>query len=190
VPLASSVGYCYWSPLIVDYNSKSFSPYNPAGLSYSTSIGLSGQAPTVHCWDSQWQQSINALATYLGVLQSQPVEVIVLDPDLYRRAEDSLINAQRFVITSSSEMRSLGFKSTEWNGKELAYEFGVPVGWGFALQTSKMKLRVVHKQLIEKTEDTDIITAENLHRLHCLSQLQMDSPAYFGALVAGTTAGT
>jgi hypothetical protein len=66
----------------------------------------------------------------------------------------------------------------------------VPVGWGFALQTSKMKLRVVHKQLIEKTEDTDIITAENLHRLHCLSQLQMDSPAYFGALVAGTTAGT
>jgi hypothetical protein len=189
VPLAASVGYCYWSPLIVDYCSKAFQPYNPAGLTYNSGAA-STLYPNIHGWDSQWQQAINACSTYLGVLQSQPVDVVVLDPDLYRRAEDSNINAQRFQVTSSSEMRSLGFKSIEWNGKELMYEFGVPVGWGFLLNFSKMKLRVVHKQLIEKTEDTDIVTAENLHRLHCLSQLQMDSPAFFGALVAGTSAGT
>jgi hypothetical protein len=182
-----SPGYNFYSPLMVDYNSHQFNP-NPAMLGTGSSFVSGGVG--IHSWDTQWQQSFNALTTYMNILQSTPVDLVVLDPDLYRRAEDSMIAQQRFVVVESSQTRSLGFKSVEYNGTELMSEFGVPAGMGFALNFSKLHYYALQGDLMEKEEDEDIVTSESLKKISSYGQLWADSPAYFGALVPGVAAGT
>ena len=172
-----SPGYNFFSPLYIDYNSKKFVPNSQIS---STRNG----------WDTQWQQAINALGTYQGILQNQPIDCIVLDPNLMRQAQDSTIAQQRFVVSDSSEMRSLGFKTLEYNGVELLTEFGVPAGMGFSLQFDKLNYYCMQSQLIERTEDTDVVTSEDLIKFDNYGQLWAESPAYFGALVPASTAGT
>jgi hypothetical protein len=167
-----ATGYHFWSPLLVDYNSALFTP-------------TSG---STHNWDTQWQQALNALTTYSGILQKNPLDVIVLDPDLLRRAKDSTIGNQRFVVTDGTEVRSLGFKSLEWEGVELMEEYGVPAGRGYGLRFDKLNLWSMQGQLIERTEDTSIVTSEDLYKLDSYLQLWTESPAYHGALVPGVTA--
>jgi len=174
-----SPGYNFNTPLMIDYNSKAFTP-NPQLL----------VTTPVHSWESQWQQACNALQTYLGVLQKEPVDLIVLHPDLMRRAKDSQISQQRFQVTDSSEMRSLGFKSLEYNGAEFIDEYGVPSGCGFALNFDRMTYHCMQGQLIERTEDTDIVTSEDLFKFDNYGQLQMEAGGYFGALVPATAQGT
>ena len=166
-----SEGYHYFSPLMVDYNNTLF-------------------GGTAANWDYQWQQACNALMTYMQVIQTTPVDLIVWDPDLERRAKDSLRDQQQFVVTESSPTRALGFKSLEYNGAEFLREYGVPAGMGFALRFNKMTLHNWQSQLIATDEDEDIVTSESLKKLDCYTQLQCDSPAFFGALVPASTAGT
>ena len=158
-----SPGLNFFTPLYIDYNSRAFTP-NPA---FNTGI---------HCWDQQWQQAFNALTTYMGTLQKEQPNVVVLDPDLYMRAENSTIGQQRFVVTDSSETRVLGFKSVEYNGQELLYEYGVPSGMAFALNIDKLNYYCMQGQLIERTEDEDIVTSEDLVKFDNYGQLWAESP--------------
>ena len=169
-----SEAYSYASPLMVDYNSSQFTP--TSGSPYS--------------WDFCWQQAFNALTTWMGALHDMPVDLVVWHADLERRAADSLIGSSRFIVSDSSETRSLGFKSLEYNGTETMSEWGCPANMGFALNFSKMSLKNWQKQLIMKEEDHDIQTSDDLYKLDCFSQMQFDSPAFFGALVPASTAGT
>ena len=175
-----SPGYNFFTPLMVDYNSKFFTPNSQISMS----------ATPTHNWDSQWQQALNYITEYHGILQKDSPDVIVLDPDLYVRASNSMIPQQRFVVADSSELRSLGFKAVEYQGQELASEFGVPSGMAFLLNWDKLEYDCMQGQLIERTEDEDIATSEDLVKLDNYGQLWAESPAYFGALVPATTAGT
>jgi hypothetical protein len=170
-----SEGYNYNSPLMVDYNATQFTP----------SDGTANRS-----WSTQWQGAFNALVTYMGLLHDMPVELVVWHGDLERQAKDSLVGNQRFIVSDSSPTRALGFKSLEYNGVETMSEWGVPNGMGFALNFEKMSLKNWQSQLIEKEDDHDIVTSDDLHKLDNYSQLICDSAGFFGALVPGIAEGT
>jgi hypothetical protein len=172
-----SPSFNFWSPLMVDYNNVGFDP-DPA------------VSTTAHVWKSQWQEAFNAMTSYLGILQKQPVDMVVLNTELLRKAKDSLIGTQRIVVTDTSEARSLGFKSLEYNGCEMIDEYGVPVGMGVGMTWDKLEWHSLQGQLIERTEDTDIVTSENLYLLDSYGQLKCESPANFGFLLPITPQGS
>jgi len=177
-----STGYNFNSPLYIDYNSPKFSP-NPQ-------LYVDGVTTPVHCWESQWQQSCGRLQTWMGTLHNRPIDAIILDPDLFSRAQDSMISGQRFNVVESSEMRAVGIKDFEFNGTSFAYEYGVPSGMGFAIPFDQLEYRCMQGQLVERAEDQDIVTSENLYRYDTYGQLICKAAGFFGALVPATTQGT
>jgi hypothetical protein len=168
-------GYMFWTELIGNYNSTYFTP--------------TGSSST-HSWDTQWQQAFNAIDTYQTKLMKEPVDTWILDADLMMRAKNSLIDNQRFVVSDSSEMRSLGFKDLEYNGWSLLTGYGVPDGMAQGFTWSKMELRLLQSQLVERTEDHDIRTSDDLFLLDSYHQMLFRSPRYFPCLVPATAAGT
>lgn len=177
-----SSGYNFNSPLYIDYNNKEMTP-NPQ-------LYVDGATTPVHCWESQWQQSCSRLAHWLGVLQSRTVDMVVLDPDLFMRAQDSMISGQRFAVNGSSEARAVGINDFEFQGMSFAYEYGVPSGMGFAIPWDMLEYRCMQGQLVERAEDNDIVTSENLYKYDTYGQLVCKAAGYFGALVPATAAGT
>ncbi len=170
-----SEAYHFWSYIMCDYNSRYFTPTNSS---------------STHSWATQWQQSFNAVETYQSKLARVPVDMWILDADLLRQAKDSLIDNSRFIVTDSSEARSLGFKSLEYNGWEMLPGYGVPDGMGIGFTWDKMEYRMLQNQLVERTEDSDIATSDDLFLLDNYGALLFKSPKYFPALVPASTAGT
>ena len=176
-----STGYNFNSPMMIDYNSKKFSP-NPQ-------LYVDGSTP-YHAWRSQWQDAVNYLMVHLSNLQQRSVDAIILPANMMAEAQGSMISQQRFNVVESSEMRSLGFKSLEYNGAEFVTEYGVPNGCGFAIPFDQLEYRCMGGQLVERTEDTDITTSEELYKLDTYGQLIMKAAGFFGALVPATATGT
>lgn len=164
--------HAYWSPLVVDYNSSLFNG-------------------TAHNWTYQWQQAMNALTTYLGRNQSQKVQAIVMDHDLLRKAKDSTINNQRFVVSDSLTGRKFGIPTLEWEGTEIIEDFYCPAGKAYAIGSwDKINLWSMQKDLIAREEDDDIVTSETLLKFDSYLQMWVESPAFFGALAPVSAAGT
>jgi hypothetical protein len=176
-------GYNYYTPLIVDYNSKAFTPDNPSGASLSTS-GVQ------HSWPYQFNQACNRLLRYLEILQGEKPDVILCDPELLAQAADSTLNKQRFVVEEGALSKDTGIEVISYNGAKFASEYGVPAGFAAAIPFARLNFYGLHKQLIGRMEDTDIVTAEDLYRLSSYNQMWAESPAYFGGLVPATAAGT
>ena len=174
-----SYGYNYYTPTIIDYNSKVFSPDNPTGLSTPT-----------HSWQTQFSQAANRMMATLKTLQGVSVDAIICDPELLAQAKDSTLNKQRFVVEDTPLTRDTGLEILSYNGAKFASEYGGPPGGAFAITVDKLNLYSLHKQLIGMMEDDDIVTAENLHRLSAYTQMWAESPAFFGALVPATAAGS
>ncbi len=164
--------YHWWSPMIVDYQNG----------------GFSGSSNT---WKLQWQEALNYLCTYLGVLQKKDVDLILLHPELKRLAQDSLIDLHTFEVTQNSPLTKLGHKTLQYNGIEIASEYGVPnSGWGYALNFEHMELRSLQNGLLGTMNDKDISIASDLKALDFYGQFLMWAPSFFGKLVPITALGT
>lgn len=174
-PDACDYEYHYWSPLIVNYN-------DPALVVDSTTESMG--------WDDCWVYACRYLTTYLGVLQSETPDVIILDPDLLRRAKNSLKKDQQFQLDSSAKDLDPGIEVLKWEGITFATEWGVPPGVGYAVNFRHLELMVMGDDFIKTNQDTDIHTNDKLYRLSWHGQLWVDSPAYFGFLKAVTSIGT
>lgn len=168
-----STGYHYWHPIVGDYNSSYFTP----------------TTGSTHSWNTQWQQSLNAVTTYHSKLHKVPIDMFIIDADLMVRAENSLLDKQRFTVSDSSEMRSLGFKTLEYNGLEMLPGYGVPDGMVCGFTFSKMEMLLLQNQLVEKEDDHDIYTSADLYKLSSGHQMKFASPAYFPALVPASAEG-
>ncbi len=166
--------YWAWSPLIVDYHSRQF---NKDGTS-------------VYNFANKWQQAINFGKTYLKVVQDTTPDICILEPELQRAAEDSLEGIQTFEVTQTSDLVKLGFKTLQYNGLELATEFGVPASVGYILSMKKLALRCALPQLIGAEEDHDIRTSEDLRAISFWGNVMCDSPAFHAKLVAISASGT
>ena len=173
-----SPGYNFFSPMIWDYNSSSFTPNSQV----STTL--------THDWNSQWQQVVNDAFTYLTLLQRDKPDMLVLDANLLSRAQNSTIAQQRFIVSSASESKSLGFDTLEYNGYEFATEYGVPPGCGVILTFDKMKMFSWQDDWMERSEDKDPQTSEDLYKVDAYWQMQFESPANFALLAPISAVGT
>jgi hypothetical protein len=169
-----SEAYHYWHPIIGDYNSDYFTV----------------DSGETHNWKNQWQQALNAVNTYHAKLHKKPVDLYIIDADLLRQAVDSLEDKQQITVTSSSETKSLGFKSLEYNGIELLPGYGVPDGLVAGFTWDAMQLRLLQSQLVEREEDHDIVSSDDLYKLSSGMQMQFSSPALFPCLVPASSEGT
>lgn len=163
--------YHWWSPMVVDYR-------------------YSGFGGTTNAWDDQWQQACNYLITYLGLLQQKDVDLLLLHPELLRKAKDSMIGIQTFEVTQNSSLTKLGHKTLQYNGIEMATEYGVPSDVGYALNFEQMELRSLQNGLLGTMNDEDITIASQLKALDFYGQFIMWAPSFFGKLQPISALGT
>lgn len=164
------VEYCWWSPLNVDY-----------GASFGG---------TANSWKLQWQQAINFGVSYLEKLQGVRPDVCLLDSELLRQAQDSLISVQTFELTQRSKLTDAGFQTLAHNGVEFHSEMGVTADCGYLIPFSKLHLHSMQPQLVMTEKDHDITTLTDLIALKAWIQLRAESPAFFGKLRRITALGT
>jgi len=163
--------YHWWSPMIVDYNNS----------------GLGG---TTANWSNQWQFALNYCLTYLLILQNVTPDICIMAPSLHRQAKDSLAGQQRFTTTADSKLTKLGFQTLQYEGLEIATEYGVPQQLAYVLPWEKLEFRSMQKQLVAVAQDTDITTSERLIAMDCYGNFLCESPGFTGKLEAVSAAGT
>jgi hypothetical protein len=157
--------YHAWSPLVVDYTNT-------------------GWAATTKTWPNTWQEATRYMMSYMEQLQSEPPQVLLLSGELLRQAKDSLEDVQRLELTQNSKFTSVGPGTLDFEGLEMASEYGVPSAVGYGLNFDRLELRSMQSGLIEKSTDMDITTSEDLIALDSYLQLVCESPAYQSKLVA------
>jgi hypothetical protein len=94
------------------------------------------------------------------------------------------LDIQRLQVTSNSKYASLGTKTLDFEGLEMAAEYGVPDAVAYGLRFDNLELRSMQSSLIEKTTDNDITTSEDLIALDSYLQLVCESPAYQAKLLS------
>lgn len=162
--------YCWWSPLVVDYNNAAF---------HGTSAN----------WWYQWQEAINYGTTFLMTLQSRTPDIWILSPRLLSQAKASLQNNQRFT-TADSGLVKLGHKVVEYEGMQIGTEYGVPEAVGYGLSWQDLELRSMQSQLIAYKEDHDIKTSQDLYALDAYCNLVCEAPSFTVKLQGISAAGT
>ena len=163
--------YCWWSPIVVDYNSTLFNG-------------------TIANWWYQWQEALAYALTYGLILQSAKYDICIMSANLLRQAKNSLQASQRFETMRDSTLAKLGFKTLSYEGLEIATEYGVPEAVAYLLQWDKIELCSMQSQLIETVQDYDIATSEQLIALDAYGNLKIESPAFLAKLAAISAAGT
>ena len=171
--------YCYWSPIITNYQSGYFSP--------NLAVDPNG---TTHSWKTQWQQAVNRTIAFLNEIRGAGVDTVMLTASMLADAEDSTIGQQRFVAgemgTADSDL-SLGIRNLSYNGVQFITEFSVPSGCAFVMPFDKLHLWSMQGDLIGNQKDQDIVTLEDLFALDAFSQMWVESPGFFGLLHPGRT---
>jgi len=168
--------YHYWSPLTVDYNHGLLLPADDTDNDSN--------------WDGQWVFACRYLVTYMQILTGETPQVIVLCPDLLRRAKNSLRKYQKFDLAETSRKLDAGIQVLTYDGMTFATEFGAPTGRGCAINFDHCELRVMGNEFIRTLEDVDPVTADKLYRFSWFGNWWVDSPAYHGFLKGISTAET
>jgi hypothetical protein len=163
--------YGWWSPLEVDYG--------------NTALG-----GTTNSWANQWQEAINYGISYLSLLRDSTPDLLLLNGKLLYQAKNSLKSTQRFEITQNSDLTKLGHKTLQFEGLEIATEYGVPDAVGYLITFDQLEMRSLQGQLFGKMDDDDISTATKMLAMDFYGQLIFWSPAYFGKLLRITALGT
>lgn len=163
--------YHAWSPLVVDYTSSLFN----------------GDSDT---WYEQWQEALGYLFTYMSKIQNSKPDVVMLDAGLLNEAKRSIVSTQKFEITQNSEITKLGHQTVSWEGIEIATEYGIPAGVGYALQWDNLELMSMQKQLVATATDVDIENSLDRIAMDFYGQLVMYAPSKMGKLADVTDTGS
>lgn len=158
--------YRFWSPLVCYYDAT----------------GLSSES--THSWATQWQQAINYVLTYGQILQKGKFDILLLDPQLKMEAENTLIGKQQLMVTQKSSLVDAGIQTTQFNGVEIATEYGVPSGVGYFIPFERVELMSMQGQLLGAMSDRDIHSAQELRAVDYYGNLKFEAPSYFGKIMA------
>lgn len=176
--------FCYWSPIICNYNSGYFTP-NPGACPPGTTSFTGLQS-----WKTCWQQATNRTVAFLNEIRGAGIDTIMLTASMLADAEDSIIGQQRFVageMGTNDEDMSMGIRNLSYNGLQYITEFSIPSGCAFVLPFSKLHLWSMQGDLIGNQKDQDIVTLEDLFALDAFTQFWIDSPGFLGLLYGGST---
>jgi len=161
--------YCAWSPLIVNYE--------------HTSLQTSG-GPTDK-WENGWRKAVRYARTWLLAVQGVEPEVMVLHPDLERKARDSTDPYTRLEATAGSKLIDLGIQTLQFEGLEMVADAYCPSKTAYLLPVSKMELRSMQSQLVAYAKTTDVYQADML-MFDFYGNMRYESPAFFAKLKAAT----
>lgn len=163
-------GYSAWSPLVVDYTNAGSSP--------------TGWLATTKTWPNTWQEAIRFCLTYLDVLQSGRPDVLILNAELLRQAEDSLEDKERLQVSARPELRDLGIRALAFEGVDIVTEYGVPQNVGYFIDFDAVELKSMQPQLVATATDNDITTAQDLKSVDFFGNLCFWAPPSFAKLQA------
>jgi hypothetical protein len=136
--------YDFWAPTIVDYTNTAWS----AGTK---------------TWPNTCVEALR-----FGIQKSQKnktkkgsLDMILLEGELYRQFLALLDSKQRIVVqsnASNSTLIKLGFTDVQnFDGVDITWEYGTPVGVGYGLNVDQMELRSMQGQLfVPEGPDYDI----------------------------------
>ena len=154
------VEYNFASPLVLDYTNTKW-------------------AGTTNTWVANWRKCLRFADTYLQTLQNVRPDIFLLSPELYRTAKDTLNDKETLDINQTSDLVKLGFKVVNWEGIDLAFEYGVPNNTGYGIVWDKLALHSLQGQLFEKDDDMDITTQTKRICIDFYGNLMIESPAFF-----------
>lgn len=166
--------YYFASPLVCDYNNTLLTP--------STSTG-------VHRWADQWESAIRMATTWADVLGRGPADALLLDPELFRIARDSLQERTRFIAKAPPENMSVGWKEYDFEGVSIVTEQAVTTDCGYLIRFADWELRSMQGQLIETKKEYDLDSDSDAIMLRSYVQLaRVGAPPtkLAGISVAGT----
>lgn len=174
-PNACDFEYSAWSPMIVNANSSH--------LIQDSSTESAG-------WDDCWVYACRYLMTYQGILTNSAPDVLVIDPDLLRRAENSLQKDQQFQLDDASKKLDPGVRVMTYEGIRFATEFGVTPNAVYGVKFNELELKCMGPSFIKTDEDRDIVTGDKLYKLSWHGALWISSPVHFPMIKAVTDLGT
>lgn len=162
-------GYDFWSPTIVNYTSSAFNN-------------------SANTWAQNCVSAIRYMIDHLGryLNEEGPLDMILLDRDLYRQFKEKLDPSQRIVVQNNLGLRALGFKDTiELDGVDITSEFGMPSSVGYGFNVGNMTMRSMQDKLFDAEGPVWVLLQRAyVVIIDCLCQLKFQSPRYFGKLVS------
>lgn len=152
--------YCAWSPLCVDYKSTLFGG---------------------NTWDANWSFAIRYATTYLSKLTGEIPDIAVMDPDLLRRAKDSLQDKYRLSVTPKSPIVDMGIQTMNFDGIELMDDPFCPTGKAYVLNSNRLELLSLQDQLLAVNTKDDVLQSDYTAVMF-IGNLRCESPAYHAVL--------
>jgi hypothetical protein len=140
-----STDYDFWTPLIVNYGSTSFS--------------------ATRTWAANCHAAIRYLIikTKRNKSSSGQLDMIQVDDDMYRTLLNTLDDKERIIVNrnqANSGLVKLGFTDvTNIDGTDVTWEYGCPPDVGYGFNIDNMEIRSLQQQLFEPDgPDYDIAT--------------------------------
>ena len=129
-----SAEYDFFSPLLVDYTDTAWSPSTDT---WATTAVEAMRFAIIHTMKNKAKEGM--------------LDLIMLDPELYRQWLELLDDKERIIVkgsTSNSNLVKLGFTDVQnFDGVDVTYEYGVPSAVGYGFNTSQMEVRSMQGQL-------------------------------------------
>lgn len=155
--------YDFYSPILINYNSTYF-------------------GGAVADWAHQCEMALRfgISASMKDASKEGILDVILMNPDLWRQLKDYYSPAQRINI-ENTKLRKLGFTDTiTIDGVECKAEFGVPVGTAYGFNIDQMEFRSMQKTLMA-TEGPEYHQESQTYRVNnsLLGNFRFTSPKYF-----------
>lgn len=136
-----------------------------------------------------WQNNFEEICSYIigGMMTMQSVkpDVIVVTPDMYRKANLALqARATMNVDRGGSDnlAAKLGFASIVHEGVPITPSYGLPANTGYALCFDKMELLCLRGQLFSKETEEDLTVYSKIFDISFFGQQKIESPAFIGKI--------
>ena len=167
-----------------------YSAFSPMLVNYNSSHLVQDSSTEDEGWDDCWVYACRYLMTYQGILTSSAPDVLIIDPDLLRRAENSLKKDQQFQLDSVGKDLDAGVRVMQFEGIRFATEFGVPAGCVYGVKFNELELRCMGPNFISTDEEKDFVTGDTLYKLSWHGNLWVSSPVHFPMIKGVTSLGT
>lgn len=154
--------YDFWSPLIIDYTNANWS------AATKTWANTCGEALRYGIIKSHRNRSVKG-----------QLDCILLERELFRQFEDFQDGKERLVIKRGDKeggLYALGFSDAiNYDGVDLATEFGVPSNTGYGLSIENCELRSLQDQMfVAELPDFDISTQSDRFSIDFFGNLRVN----------------
>jgi hypothetical protein len=155
--------YDFWSPIVCNYGSSAF-------------------GGATRTWKDQCLEAIRTAVNHAkrNDTKESEVDMVLVDRQMYIDFLNRLDQRERAIVTKSNGLRSFGFSAAEVDGIEVASDYAIPQGTGYAISIGNMEMKVMTSQLL-MPEGPYFNEELQAHRyaISVLANIKMKSPRNF-----------